>query len=362
MKKSIPQLPFDQWPIADQSDWIELFIEGDVLDDAGPTRHWAPATRKTNQKHYAQWIGWLALNNELDEHCEPWSRATKDKVRAYASDLMEGRSSRTVASALIGLKCVLIKMAPGEDWQWLRDLTNRLKVWAKPSKPELRAPIPVPEMFACILSNLDAVAARSANKARDRQRYRDLLIVALLIACPIRLRNMVMIEHGKHLSQANNGQWQLYFSAEETKTGQEARYIVPESLSPHIRFYLDKVRPGFAGAANTIILWMGSKKAPLAENTLYQNTMRRTKQIFGTAIYPHAFRKFAATFLAETSPGDALRARPLLGHRCGDTTEKYYIQACQIKASNKVSKALLELKSADISRSDTIPSPQTEEI
>ena len=107
---------------------------------------------------------------------------------------------------------------------------------------------------------------------------------------------------------------------------------------------------------------MRSKKAPLAENTLYQNTMRRTKELFGTAINPHGFRSLDATFLAETSPADALRARPLLGHRRGDTTEKYYIQACQIEASNKVSKALLELKSTDISTSDTIPSPQTEEI
>jgi hypothetical protein len=67
----IHQIPFDKWPVADQEAWNALFVEGDILDGDGPARHWAPATRKTNQKHYAQWLGWLSYTGLLDPLAGP---------------------------------------------------------------------------------------------------------------------------------------------------------------------------------------------------------------------------------------------------------------------------------------------------
>ena len=66
----------------------------------------------------------------------------------------------------------------------------------------------------------------------------------------------------------------------------------------------------------------------------------------GPPHYPHAFRSIAATFLAEASPEDALYARPLLGHRQSQTTERYYIRASQIDAARTVTAALRQIRDA----------------
>ena len=113
MKYDTRQLPLHEWPEADRIVFDKLFADGDIFDETvGQARHWRPATRKSNQKNYASWLGWLIDRGLLDMNVAPHERATPQNVRAYAAELMEGRSKRTVATYLIGLKCVLIKMAP----------------------------------------------------------------------------------------------------------------------------------------------------------------------------------------------------------------------------------------------------------
>jgi len=74
----------------------------------------------------------------------------------------------------------------------------------------------------------------------------------------------------------------------------------------------------------------------MAEETIYASVMATSAQLFGTALNPHSFRSLAATLLAETSPEDALHARPLLGHRQMETTEKHYIRASQLSAAREL--------------------------
>ena len=84
----------------------------------------------------------------------------------------------------------------------------------------------------------------------------------------------------------------------------------------------------------------------MAAQTIYQRVVKRSRELFGMPINPHAFRSIAATFLAEASPEDALYARPLLGHRQQQTTERYYIRASQIDAARTVSTALRAIRDA----------------
>jgi integrase/recombinase XerD len=343
MKVHIPQLPYDRWPASDKRAWDDLFRDGNVLDGAGPARHWAPATRKTNGKHYAQWLGWLEFHGLLDDCADPWRRASPDRISAYARELMEGRAPRTVASSAIGLKCVLIRMAPEEDWRWLRDLTNRFDAWAPSARESDMPALTARHLFRAAIAYLERNTGISFAKAADRKAYRDTLMIALLIACPIRVRNLAMMEVARHLTWQGDD-WHLRFGTEETKTSQPIHLILPSALNSPLNTYINEVRLKYRRASESRRLWMGAKQAPLAENTIYQNLMHQTRIVFGEAINPHAFRTIAATFFAETSPADALRARPLLGHRDAKTTERHYISANQIEASRKVSKAIEEIR------------------
>jgi hypothetical protein len=78
--------------------------------------------------------------------------------------------------------------------------------------------------------------------------------------------------------------------------------------------------------------------------TIYLRTVACGKRLFGQHISPQAYRRIAATFLAESSASDALHARPLLGHRRGDTTVHHYIMATSLEASRRVANALGEIR------------------
>lgn len=341
------QIPYADWPAADQGAWSALFVEGDILDGDGPARNWAPATRRTNQKHYAQWLGWLETKDMLLPLAPgqlPWQRTTCEAVTAYGRALREGRSARTVASSLIGLKCVLIRMAPDQDWRWLRDLTNKLDAWADANTVKKDTfPITAPDIYARCLSVLDGLMAKPLTRPTERNTCRNTLIIALLTACPIRMRNLHMIEIGTHLVEVGK-KWRLLFKSHETKTGTPLSYILPDSLVPAVGHYINHIRPRYRGSERTARLWIGLKQAPMSYEAIYGAVTARTKAQFGTSLSPHDFRSLAATFLSETSVSDSLRARALLGHCSESTTQDHYIRANSIEASRKTAATLREIR------------------
>jgi hypothetical protein len=77
------ELPLAAWPEADRIAWSDLFRKGDLLDGQGAAVHWAEATRRTNCKHYARWLGWLAANDLMQLNLAPWERVSPARVDAY---------------------------------------------------------------------------------------------------------------------------------------------------------------------------------------------------------------------------------------------------------------------------------------
>ncbi len=152
-----------------------------------------------------------------------------------------------------------------------------------------------------------------------------------------------MMEVDRHLKRVGPD-WHLHFEGSETKTGQAIRLVIPAELAPHLALFLEQIRPAFPGAVDSAHVWPASKGQPMAYQTLYGRVRMRTRDLFGVALSPHAFRSLAATALAESSPEDALYARPLLGHRQPGTTERHYIRADQMNAARNVTAALRQIR------------------
>lgn len=342
-KTELTYLPMAAWPTRDRAAWDALFAEGDVFDEGGSERHWALATRRTNAHHYARWLGWLRAKSALDVCALPWHRVTPDAVEAYARHLIECIAPRTVASSLIGLKVVMKAMAPGQSWRWLMDLTNRLHVWAKPTVDRRAAIQSISDIYRAACRELDLRLATPLTRRIDRVAYRDALAVALLAACPVRLRNLAMIQIGVHLVVEDRS-FALQFGEHETKNGQRLAYVVPSPLVPYLQVYLDCVRPSFAPRDQTQALWLGFEGQPLTAHSLYGRIVSMTERWFGQAINPHLFRTCAATSLTEVMPDKARLAAPLLGHLQFTTTERFYLRADSIEAGRKVGAVLNSLR------------------
>lgn len=337
------QMAFNDWPQIDQQAWNALFREGDIFDGRGAALQWRDATRKTNLKHYARWLAWIDSEGVLDRSAAPWSRATPELIAAYAHHEIARVAQVTVSSSLIGLKCVLIKMNPDLDWTWFREVTNRLKVWAKPVRERRDRLLPASEMMATVLAELQQLGVLGCKSRRADLAFRDVLTIGILICCPIRLKNLASVCIGQHLQKVGD-EWHLSFPASETKNNQDLTYILPQSLEPALEHYLSTVRPRFPGADGTSALFCSLKGNPLAYETIYMRVIKETRRLFGVDINPHSFRTIAATWLAEQSARDALFARPLLGHRNPATTERHYIRASKIEASRRVSEAIMKVR------------------
>jgi integrase/recombinase XerD len=191
-------LPFDAWPSGDQAAWRAAIAKGDILDGQGPAAHWAGATRRTNLQHYSRWLGFLMAEDRLGEGLRPEERVTPDAVRAYVLCLQAEIAPRTVVSALVGLKVVIKAMTPQANWRWLADVCNALNRRSSPSKDKRARMRPTGEIHAAALAELGRLSKTALRRRIDRVAFRDTLMLAILAARPVRLRNLAGIRIGTH--------------------------------------------------------------------------------------------------------------------------------------------------------------------
>jgi integrase len=76
----------------------------------------------------------------------------------------------------------------------------------------------------------------------------------------------------------------------------------------------------------------------------------RTKETFGSAIWPHLFRDCAVTELVDSAPDDIGIAPDLLGHADLRTTARHYIKAKGLSAHMRVQEMIAARRRAAASR------------
>ena len=182
------------------------------------------------------------------------------------------------------------------------------------------------------------------------QRYQSGLVVALLAARTLRIRNFQAITIGTSLWWDGSRYW-LTFNAEETKTRASIDEPLPDDLIPYLEAFLRTWRPilvcqarKYSGDVAHRRLWVDRFGRPMKENTLRDLIKRYTRNHFGTAIWPHLFRDCLLTSLAEDQPDLIAISATLLGHVTYATGQAHYNHARMLDASRRYSRAIWELR------------------
>lgn len=335
-------LAISEWPATDQAAWAAAQAEGDIFDEGGRAAHWASRTCQTNVQHYGRWLGYLLWRGILDPAADPADRVTRTEVRRYNHHLGAIIAPRTRLSMLVGLKVMMQAMAADRDWRWLQDACNRVQINAKPSKDKRTRMRPTGEIFAAAIAELERLPGLDLSLS-EALAYRDALMLALLAARPLRVKNFSSLEIGRHLVRMEDG-WLITIPAAETKTRQPISFDLPAPLLPWFERYLTAVRPLFPRATDVPRLWLGQHGAMQGPHFVGNRITLLTRRLFGVAINPHLLRDCAASSLAAVSVDVARAAAPLLGHRHFSTTERYYIQADNLAASRRIGAILDKLK------------------
>jgi integrase len=324
-----------QWPEVDQDAWEAATSPGNILDEhLGRGALWRAPTREKVRKGYGRWLSFLITENRMRNEDLPAERINRDNVAAYVTALEEQVAPWTVWSYTLSLFIVAKAFEPDGDWDWLYKIVAKLKVRRKATRDKISRMRPPHEIANWAYQRLDAL-----NGGEDRDKtavlqYRDTLFVAILINCPLRLRNLAMIRLGVHLQWTGEA-YRLDFDPSEVKTDRYLSLHLPAVLTPYINTWIEEWRPILLNDLNIDALWIGVRGDPMHEAGIYWRVRRATEAAFGVSINPHLFRDIAVTSVVDLTPENIGITAALLGHINPKTTEEHYIQANQAIAGER---------------------------
>jgi integrase/recombinase XerD len=348
--------PIADWPAGDRAAWNKGVEPAGLFGGGGAGAGWSDTSRFKTARGYAAWLSWLAAHDWLDRNLGAADRMTQERVAAYVGELEKQRAPYTVLCYVQELYDALRVIAPERDWEWLARLSRCLRSRVRPARDKLARLKPIDELAALGGRLMDEAESAPEWSARRRAvGYRDGLIIALLAYRPIRLKNLAMMQLGRHLVKAG-GAWRILFSAGETKSRVPYEGVLPAALAPRLDQYLAVHRPiliageqadGLPNAPpihrEVEAVWVSEVGTQLEDGALGRRIFIRTRDAFGRGIGPHMFRDAAATSIAVDNPKHVGDASLVLGHVGHRTTEKHYNHARSLEASRRHAATLSHL-------------------
>lgn len=344
-KNEIAAVRLAAWPELDRTSWERAILNDDPFEPcAAVVGSWRRKTIQFYEMSYAFWLGWLNAAGDLDNTSRPQDRVSPDKVRIYLFDMREqGLAPFTISGRISGLGQVLRVMCPDHNWDWIARAASRLHAVARPVK-KIEARLRPPEDVLDLAFDLMGKAELGeVNPRRDTAvQFRDGLLIAFLLYRPFRTSTLSAMRIGHELYRAADC-WRIAVEGEQTKSGRPIEATWPKGLVEPLERYLDHYRPALlAGdaALKEDHLWVVRPGAPMIPQMIHVRVTRLTKERFGTAINPHAFRHLAATVIATSKPDSVTDVARVLSHTTLETSEKHYNKAQMITAADQYHQTL----------------------
>jgi integrase len=338
----------EDWPDLDRRLWNAALMPGDLLEDGGARSRYSDLSNLTVVTGYGRWLTWLDRQGLLGSRAKPDERITPCRVRDYVTALEAVNATLTVLSRLQQLRAAAIVMGPQQDWSWISRIISRVQSRHRPARPKRPRLIAVTELFDLGLT-LMAGTDREHVAKRKAILYRDGLMIALLAARPLRLRNLLGLVLNDTLVRVRD-LWLIQIPAADTKTKEPIELYWPEPLIAPLETYLTCHRivlgQGYGRWTRHIdgVLWLSANGLPMTRHTAYMRIAARTRDGLGRSINPHLFRDCAATSIAIDDPDHIGIASRLLSHRAASTAERYYNHARGVEAARLMQQHILALR------------------
>ena len=224
-----------------------------------------------------------------------------------------------------------------ETWQLVKEWSNdATDVSRRPEEPvqallDMSEPL-APLLRAVELLDQEAALALPGSKL-EATRKRDALLLSIVIANPLRLRNLVTMtwrpNNTGSLYRREDGQWRIRFGPQDIKNDRKAikgpyDAPLPRALADRIEEYIDEFRPRLL-RANPKADWLfpngGSGKWTSLNKHFFRLTRRLIPQTPGFG--PHALRHLVATDYLRKHSNDFLTVSQLLHDKLETVLSEY---------------------------------------
>lgn len=190
---------------------------------------------------YGHWLTWLERTGQLDPASTPASRATRERVQAYAEAAALRLAPMTVQTRVNDLSRSLRAIAPGHDWKWIARAADRLRSQAVPVREKRSRMQDAQTVVGLGIQIMDRARASDPHFAVQRAiLYRDGLMIALLMYRPLRMRSYAALTLEQHLVRRGDAWW-MALSGTDTKTGRPMEMPFPVPLAAMSGRQMDKV-------------------------------------------------------------------------------------------------------------------------
>ncbi len=339
-KLDIPIPHVAHWPEADRTAWEAATKEVGWFDEGGRLLRYSRTRINVFQSAYGRWLGFLSLHDPDLVIESGLDHLGRDCIGAYYQYLYAVLAPCTVRAYLTSLLTVVRAMAPGQSYDVLHNAVRHIWRIAEPVTDKYGGIVPARDLFALGRRLMHDAPARST-PLKQAGLYRDGLMIAMLIARPVRLGNFASIEIDRHIRKLNHDYW-LLFPAAEVKNHRPLEFPLPPALTEPVEHYLSVYRPHLLSHRGRYwrehpgnSLWISDQGAPLKRAPLRARIQKHTRERFGFPVSPHRFRDCAATSIAIEDPEHVGIIMPVLGHAGTTTGERYYNQARSLHAAHR---------------------------
>ncbi|MFC3614542.1 tyrosine recombinase XerC [Lutimaribacter marinistellae] len=152
----------------------------------------------------------------------------------------------------------------------------------------------------------------------------DALAVAILLFCPIRIKNLAGLHLERNLQRPGDGHVYLVLEDEETKNERPVEFDLPRDVIRMIDTHLTTRCPELCPSATPWLFPRRDGDGPVSANALSARLSRRIRKETGLEMNAHLFRHFAVMTWLDANPGGYEVARRLLGHSAISHTINMY--------------------------------------
>ncbi|MCB2107395.1 MAG: site-specific integrase [Rhodobacteraceae bacterium] len=316
--------------------WLKAIQEKDLLDTPAPLARFSKSQQRRLQSAYGRWLGFVAKQITANPQASGADALTPSNLRAYIDRLKVLFAPYTIAGFVTDLETVL-RAFNQDDLGFVHIAATTLRRLGQPvgnKRTRLRPS-----------SDLYRLGVELMNRAQNEPHphvaacmFQDGLMIALLAARPVRLKNLASIEIGRHLVRHGDHYW-LVFPASEIKNHRHLEFPLPLEMTDLMESHIKIHRPilmrnvGKWGSTPHTGLWVSEHGSKLNRTAVYRRIYKRTREHFGAPVTPHLFRDAAATSVAIEDPAHVGIITAILGHSNPRTGETYYNQATSLQAA-----------------------------
>lgn len=185
-----------------------------------------------------------------------------------------------------------------------------------------------------------------AGKANDYTKAlarEDAVALAILLVCPVRIKNIASIHLEQHIQRPGDGSVWLVFVEDDTKNERPQEFELPKEIVRMIDRHLATRCPHMCPAGTPWLFPRRDGAGPMLAGQLSARLKQRVGKATGLIVNAHLFRHSAVMNWLDANPGGYEVARRLMGHSDISHTINLY-SGMEVKSATRAFADLMEAK------------------